>query len=111
MNFRTLTLLIAASFVPFSAHAYEAEDLVGVWCFYEQEAVGNKIRERVTITLREDGSYYWSDTLWKQEGSWSVEDNSLVMSSIGSHKLVSVTKNNVEMVRLSTMRMRNGPCR
>ncbi|AWF80338.1 hypothetical protein BTJ40_05680 [Microbulbifer sp. A4B17] len=101
------SIIAAASQV---TNAYEANELKGTWCFYEQEAAGNVAAENVTITLQKDGSYKWVDSFWKQDGTWSVEDNKLIMSNVGSHKLLSVTPSNVEMVRGSTMRMRKGPC-
>ncbi|WP_413664736.1 hypothetical protein ACJJIQ_01795 [Microbulbifer sp. ANSA003] len=91
-------------------NAYEANELNGAWCFYEQEAAGNVAAENVTITFKKDGSYKWVDSFWKQDGTWSVEDDKLIMSNVGTHKLLSVTPSKVEMVRGSTMRMRKGPC-
>lgn len=106
---RALSVFVAVS--PSAvAHANPSEDLVGTWCFYEQRAVGNVVPERVTITLNADGRYQWRDIHWKQDGSWSVQDNYLIMSNVGRHYLVSVSDRHVVMERMSTMKMRRGAC-
>ena len=106
---KLISLCIFAT-ISTSVSAFESKDLNGTWCFYEQEGAGNTVEEKVTITLNEDGTYKWSDVFWKQDGTWSVEDNKLIMSDVGSHKLVTVTADKVEMTRGSTMRMRKGSC-
>jgi hypothetical protein len=103
-----LSLMGAASL---SANAFEASELYGTWCFYEQEAAGNTVEEKVTIKLNEDGTYKWSDTFWKQEGKWSLSENKLIMSDVGAHKLKSVTSDRIEMTRGSIMRLKKGSCK
>ncbi|WP_444894177.1 hypothetical protein ACJJIE_07710 [Microbulbifer sp. TRSA001] len=90
------------------ANAFEAAELNGTWSFYEQDAAGNVVSKKVTITLNKDGSYHWVDNFWRQNGTWSVEENRLMMSNVGSHKLISITADEVEMKRGSTMGMRKG---
>lgn len=106
-NLLLFTLLFTTSL---TAWAYDAEQLEGSWCFYEQEGSGNIVEEKVTIVLSQDGTYTWSDVFWKQNGKWSVSEDKLIMSDVGSHSLVAVTADKVEMTRGSTMRMRKGVC-
>jgi len=107
---KTLILSSVLAAASTSTFAFDAAQLNGTWCFYEQEAAGNTVEEKVTITLNGDGTYKWSDLFWKQDGTWSVDNNVLAMSNVGSHKLISVTADKVEMRRGSTMKMRKGPC-
>lgn len=90
---------------------FKSSQLYGTWCFYEQEALGNVVKDNITIKLNKDGTYHWSDIRgWDQDGTWSLTDNKLKMSFVGTHDLVSVTANKIEMIRYSTMRMRRGAC-
>ena len=88
----------------------EADKLVGTWCFYEQQAVGNTVQEQVTITLNADGTYQWRDPMWHQDGDWQLEEAVLSMSMVGRHYLLDVQANHIEMERGSLMRMRRGAC-
>ena len=82
----------------------------GAWCFYEQEAAGSKMPEQVTITLLDDGRYQWSESLWKQEGVWVLEQDRLLMTGVGSHRLIALNHDRLEMGRGSIMRWHRGAC-
>lgn len=103
--------LLASATLALPAHAYQASQLHGTWCFYEQSAAGNSVPEQVTITLKGDGSYQWSEPAWKQQGSWKLDGDVLDMSNVGRHRLTSVGSSKLEMVRGSSMRWRKGACR
>jgi hypothetical protein len=108
---KKLIAIAMMSTVSLTANAYQASDLYGTWCFYEQEYEGNTFPEKVTIVLNKDGTYKWLGVFWKQDGTWSVSENKLIMTDVGTHKLKSVTSEKVEMLRLTIMKMKKGACK
>ena len=106
----SLLLSIALLSVSQLSFGFTRDQLVGTWCFYQQEAAGNTVKERVTISLQADGAYQWRDSMWHQDGTWRVEDSGLFMTEVGHHRLISVAPDSIEMARGSTMRWRKGAC-
>lgn len=83
----------------------------GTWCFYEQSAGSETVPERVTISFNADGSYVWSEALWKQKGRWNVEGKELDMTDVGSHAILRVDAQRIDLERSTVMRLRRGACR
>lgn len=108
---KAIILFSLMSVFSLNAYAFQEKQLYGTWCFYEQEGFDTIVKESVTITFKRNGTYKWSEKSWSQTGQWAVSDNRLIMSNVGVHQLVSVSSHNIEMTRMTTMRMKKGLCR
>lgn len=92
------------------AGAAERAQLVGEWCFYEQEAAGNKAAEKVDVALLQDGSYVWREGGFEQKGRWTLEQDKLQLTDVGTHTIVQVGASGMELRRGSTMRFKRERC-
>ena len=91
--------------------AEEDNRLVGSWCFYEQTSAGQVTSEKIEITLNEDKTYKWQEApIFKQEGTWSIESDSLVLSNIGTHNIISINENEMQLKNYSVMKLHKGTC-
>lgn len=107
-NFLKLfTVLFAVSL---EVQAGPTDDLVGSWCFFEQEYDGQKTAEKVDITLKRDGSYLWQEGPFEQAGTWSLDGAKLNMTNVGTHTVLSVTANELQLRRMSLMKFSKGKC-
>lgn len=106
---QVLLAALAATFTS-TASAAAPDDLVGNWCFYEQEGAGQKVPEKVDIAFSADRSYVWQEGGFQQKGTWTLQDAKLDMTNVGSHKIVTMGKDAMELKRGSTMRFKKQKC-
>lgn len=100
-------IFLMASTLSQADHKYP---VAGDWCFYEQEGYGQKISEKVDISFSEDGKYKWIEGTFQQTGEWSISDGKLDMTHVGSHSIISIGNEEMELKRMSTMRFKKGKC-
>ena len=106
---QTLIAALAAAFTS-AASAAVPDDLVGNWCFYEQEGAGQKLPEKVDIAFNADRSYVWQEGGFQQKGTWTLQGDKLDMTNVGSHKVAAMSKDAMELKRGSTMRFKKEKC-
>ena len=110
-NKRCRTCLIITAFIAAtSVEASQKDSLVGDWCFYEQEGYGRKVPEKVDVSYNQNGAYVWIEGQFKQEGVWNISDGKLEMTNVGSHSIISIGNNEMELRRGSIMRFKKGKC-
>jgi hypothetical protein len=97
-------------FLSTHASAAQQDDLIGKWCFYEQEGNQQKLPEKVDIALNADRTYVWQEGAFQQKGTWSVSDARLELSGIGKHDIVKVDQTGMELRRMTIMRLRKEKC-
>lgn len=91
--------------------ADQTSQLVGSWCFYEQAGSGQTFPEKVDITFHKNGSYDWEEgPVFKQKGTWNISHDKLIMSNVGTHKILSLNENDMKLERGSIMKFRKGEC-
>lgn len=110
MLMKHTVLAVLAATLTTVASAAPQHDLVGNWCFYEQEGSGQKLPEKVDIAFDADGSYVWKEGQFQQTGRWVLENGRLEMSDVGSHHVLSIGHETMELKRGSTMRFRKEKC-
>ncbi|WP_071873557.1 ankyrin repeat domain-containing protein [Atopomonas hussainii] len=108
MKPRALALLTLC--VTFNVHAVESTSLYGDWCFYQQSTAGNTVKEKVDINLGSDSTYVWKEGPFEQKGTWSLSDNKLKMTKIGTHSIISLKDNTLTLERMSVQKYKKGKC-
>ena len=85
---------------------------VGQWCFFEMAADGlPPTVEKVDLDFRADGTYSWSDPRWRQTGTWKVDGDTLKMSNVGTHTILSVSGSRIDVERWGVIhKFRKGRC-
>ncbi len=111
MKLFNLSMVILFSFIlPAVAYSSDSELITGSWCFYEQTADGNTVSEKVDITFNDDNTYVWKEGFFEQKGTWKIENNKLIMTNVGTHKIISINATDMELKRYSVMRFRKNRC-
>jgi len=109
MIYRKLTVVFLLGFFNVAVLA-DSQQSSGSWCFYEQSAVGNTVSEKVDINFKKDHTYIWKEGPFEQKGSWEVKNRKLIMSDVGSHKIISIEGKEMVLERGSTMKFKRGNC-
>ncbi len=107
----TFTILLFFFGITTLLFADQTSQIVGSWCFYEQTGFEQTFPEKVDITFHKNGSYDWEEgPVFKQKGAWSISQDKLIMSNVGTHKILSLNENDMKLERGSIMKFRKGKC-
>ena len=87
-----------------------SENLLGKWCFFENQFTEHSEPEKVTLELQSNGRYRWEDKRWDQEGAWSLDQGALILSEFGEHQIVFLSAKDLLLRRVSDMKLRRGGC-